>query len=94
MELPPEVQISDFLSLMRSYLAGEMAARDYQSQYFELMKNRMTITENEFLILQTAYLDADDYDPSVRLVHSIEETELKRRVEKSIHDLNELRSSA
>ena len=94
MELPPEVQISDFLSLMRSYLAGEIAARDYQSQYFELMKKRMTITEYEFRILQTAYGDADDYDPSVRLEHTIGEPELKRRVQKSIHDLNELRSSA
>jgi len=93
MDPHPEVQVSDFLSLMSRLLAGEIEAREYQSQYFELMKNRMTVTEDEFRILQMAYGDADDYDPSLRLEHTIEEPELKRRVGKSIHDLKELRSS-
>jgi len=51
------------------------------------MKKRSIITDEAFCLLQTAYTDADDYDPVVRLEYTILEPVLRSRVAKSVEDL-------
>lgn len=48
------------------------------------------MTDDEFSIIGLAYHDADDYDPEVRLEHTIEEPELRRRVAESLDELKAL----
>jgi hypothetical protein len=90
MENFDEVRASDFLKLMRGFLTGQIDARGYQKAYFALMKRRTNLAMEEFEIIQQAFVDADDYDPEVRLEYTIEEPELKKRVANSVEELSGL----
>ena len=74
-----EVGALDFFRLMEEYLSGSRDARSYQQGFFALMKKRAVLSEDESRIVQESYGDADDYDPGIRLPHTIEEPELKKR---------------
>jgi hypothetical protein len=87
MENYGEVAVSDFVRLMRDYLEGRTDVQFYRQTYFALMKKRMNLSEDESRILQHAYGDADDYDQKVRLPFTLEESELKKRVAKSLQEL-------
>ncbi len=90
-----EIEIRDFVRLMRNYLEGRVNAAQYQNDYSELMTKRFIVpSEDVSKILQKAFGDADDYDPAVRLQHTIEEPELRRRVAESIKQLMSLGYSA
>ena len=78
---------------MKSFLMGQIDARGYQEAYFALMKRRANLAAEEFEIIQQAFVDADDYDPEVRLDHTIEEPELRSRVSKTQRELAELINS-
>jgi hypothetical protein len=82
-----EVGVSDFLKLMKSYLDREIDANSYCSRYFDLMTKRMTIGREVSTILQIGFGDADDYDPDLRLEHTILEPELRDRVAKTIAEI-------
>lgn len=69
---------------------GQIDARGYQAAYFALMKRRTNLAAEEFEIIQQAFVDADDYDPEVRLEHTIEEPELRTRVGKTVRELAEI----
>lgn len=69
---------------------GQVDAQGYREAYFALMKKRTNLAAEEFEIIQHAFVDADDYDPEVRLDHTIEEPELKMRVAKSVEELSGL----
>ena len=75
-----EVGVLEFLQLMEDYLSGNRDARSYQQGFFALMKRRTVLSEDESRIVQESYGDADDYDPTIRLPHTIEEPELRKRV--------------
>jgi Bacterial self-protective colicin-like immunity len=94
MESYGEVGVPEFLQLMKDYLDGRTDVRSYRQGYFALMKKRMVLNEEESRILQTAYGDADDYDPLIRLAHTIEEPELRKRVAKSLEELVTVRNAA
>jgi hypothetical protein len=85
-----EVGVSDFLRLMKSYLDREIDAKSYCSRYFDLMTKRMTISREVSTILQIGFGDADDYDPDLRLEHTILEPALRDRVAKTITELEGL----
>jgi hypothetical protein len=87
MEHYGEVGVPDFLRLMQNYLDGKIDVDSYCSSYFDLAVKRNTITSDESRIIYTAYHDADDYDPEVRLEHTILEPELRRRIAMSIEEL-------
>jgi hypothetical protein len=90
MEDHREVGVADFLNLMKGYVDLKIDALSYQKGFFALMKRRSNLTEDEFRVLQTAFVDADDYDPILRLEYTITEPELRRRVANSISDLDAL----
>jgi hypothetical protein len=85
-----EVEVSDFLRLMKSFLDREVDAKSYCSRYFDLMTQRMTVTREVSTILQIGFGDADDYDPDLRLEHTILEPELRCRVANTISELEAL----
>jgi hypothetical protein len=82
-----EVGVSDFLCLMNEYLEGKIDVDTHRYGVFAAMKKRARISDDEFRIIQGAFVDADDYDPAVRLEHTILESELRRRVAMSIMGL-------
>ena len=86
-----EVGVPEFVKLMRDYLEQRVDASQYRSRLFSLFKQRM-IVQNEVVsqVLQEAYGDADDYDPVVRLPYTIQEPELKARVQRSLERLGSL----
>jgi Bacterial self-protective colicin-like immunity len=85
-----EVGVPEFLQLMKGFIEMRISARNYRETYFTLMKRRMILSEEESRILQQAYGDADDYDPTMMLHHTIDELELRERVAKSIGKLSAL----
>jgi hypothetical protein len=85
-----EISASHFARLMTDFLAGAIPAREYQRRMFDAMNRRCAMTDDEFSIIGLAYHDADDYDPEVRLEHTIEEPELRRRVAESLDELKAL----
>jgi hypothetical protein len=85
-----QVKVTDFLRQMEGYIDGKIGVDDYCQGIFALMKRRMTISDEECRILQTAFHDADDYDAEIRLEHTILEPELRRRVATSIEELRAL----
>jgi hypothetical protein len=91
MESNGEVGVSDFLCLMKEFLEGSIDVDTYRNGVFALMKKRARISDNEFRIIQAAFVDADDYEPAVRLEHTILEPVLKRRVAMSIKGLAAVR---
>jgi hypothetical protein len=84
MENYDEVDVPDFLDFMKEYLEGKIDAESYRQGFFKLMKKRARFTDDEFRLIQVAFLDADDYDPVVRLEYTILEPELRRRVAMSV----------
>jgi len=88
MESYAEVDVIEFVKLMKDCLQARTDAQQYRRSYFELMKKPAAIpSEDVSRILQQAYDDADDYDPAIRLPYTIEEPELKRRVSNSVKEL-------
>ncbi len=75
---------------MSGYLDGSISAAEYQRGMFDAMKVRCTLSEDESRIVGLAYHDADDFDPEIRLEHTIEEPELRARVASSLHELKAL----
>jgi len=72
---------------MKAYLEGKIEVGSYQQGIFALMKKRAVLTLEEYDVIQTVFVDADDYDPVVRLEHTILEPELRRRVANTIEEL-------
>jgi uncharacterized protein YktA (UPF0223 family) len=87
MENYGEVHVLEFLRLMKAFLDKKIDAGHYRGAYFALMKKRMILSEEESRILQTAYGDADAYDPKLKLQHTIDDYELNARVSKSLAEL-------
>ena len=87
-----EVCVVDYVRLMKNFLDGRIDARQYTRSYFDLNKRRINIPNEEVSrITQQAFGDADDYEPDSALRQEnprwIEETELARRVAKSLREL-------
>jgi len=85
-----EVSVLDFLRLMKDYVEGRIDAEQYRTTYFALLIKRMIVKVDESRILQQGYGDADDYDPTVTLPYTLEESQLRERVAKSIAELESL----
>jgi len=52
------------------------------------MKRRAVLSDDKSRIVQQSYGDADDNDPAIRLPHTIEEPELRKRVADSANRLS------
>jgi len=95
MESYGEVGIIDYMRLMKHFLAGNISAKQYTKSYFSFNKKRISIP-NELAnqVILYAHGDADDYesDPELRLKDPqwINESQLKERVAKSLHELEAL----
>jgi hypothetical protein len=88
MENYGEISIADFVQLMKDYVGLRIDADQYRQMYFELTKKRVHIpndTVNQ--IIQQAYGDADDYDPTVTLPYTLDDDDLRKRVAKSLDAL-------
>ena len=90
-----ELEVADFMRLMKAFLDGSIDAEKYTRTYFDLAKKRANIPNEEVdRITQQAYGDADDYEPDNDLRKAnpqwIEEAELKERVAKSLRKLEAL----
>ena len=81
-----DVHVSNFIELMNRFLMGQVRADEYCTAYFDMSKKRFIVTEEESIVLQKAFGDADDYDEVVRGPY-IGEPELKARVRKSLEQL-------
>jgi hypothetical protein len=92
MENYGEVGVTDFLCLMKEYLEEKIDVDTYRHGVFALMKKRARLSDDEFRIIEVAFVDADDFDPVLRLEYTILEPELKRRVALSIKGLAALGS--
>jgi hypothetical protein len=90
MERYPEVQVLDFVRLMADFLAKRIDAYQYRRDYFDLMKNRVVLTDEENKILEQAYGDADDFDDVVHLEYTIDDAQLRERVSGSLEKLKVL----
>jgi Bacterial self-protective colicin-like immunity len=86
----PQIQVLDFVRLMKDFLDGRVGVKDYQRQYFELNTKRVILSEEESKILQQAYGDADDFDDAVQLAYTINEEQLKERVSVTLERLRRL----
>jgi hypothetical protein len=97
MENSGEIDVVEYLRLMKDYLEDRIDAERYTKNYFELTKHRVNI-RNEGInrVTQQAYGDADDYEPDATLRKTdprwIGEAELKDRVRESLRELEALQN--
>ncbi|HEY7097199.1 MAG TPA: colicin immunity domain-containing protein [Terriglobales bacterium] len=90
MALHPQIEVLDFVLLMKAFLGKRIDAHQYRSNYFDLSKKRVIATEEEDKVLQQAYGDADDFDDTVSLANTINEEQLRERVSASLERLKAL----
>lgn len=95
MENYGEVGVDDYARLMRDYAAGKINAVEYTQRYFDFNKRRVNLpAEDAKEIILRAHGDAEDYvsNPQLRKEDQewIDEAELKKRVSKSLRNLQEL----
>ncbi len=83
----PEIEVSYYAKLMKSFLDGTITVHQYCEGVFNAAKVRCTLTDEQYRIIGTAFHDADDYDEKIRLPHTINESELRNRVNKSLQEL-------
>ena len=76
----PQIEVHDFVRLMKDFLDRRIDVRQYQRRYFDLSKKRFIVTDEEDKILQQAYGDADDFDDVVHLEYTINEELLRERI--------------
>jgi hypothetical protein len=80
----PQLEVLDFVRLMKDFLDRRIDVRQYTRSYFDLSKKRFVATPEEDKILQQAYGDADDFDDVVHLEYTINEEQLRGRVSTSL----------
>jgi len=86
----PQIEVLDFVRLMKEFLGRRIDVRQYQQSYFDLSKKRFVATPEEDKILQQAYGDADDFDDVVHLEYTVDEEQLRSRVSTSLERLKAL----
>ena len=85
-----QIEVLDFVRLMKDFLDRRIDVRQYQRSYFDLSKKRFVATPEEDKILQQAYGEADDFDDVVHLEYTIHEEQLRSRVSTSLERLKAL----
>lgn len=91
MEQYPEFHVSDYVRLMMDFLSGAVDASRYCQAFFDANSKRIVVPDGEpDRIVQQAFGDCDDYDIDVDLEGTIDEHELRRRVERSLAELRAL----
>lgn len=86
----PQIDVLDFVRLMRDFVDRRIDVHKYQRSYFELNTKRIIVSDEESKILQQAYGDADDFDDAVHLDYTINEEQLRGRVSASLERLKTL----
>ena len=86
----PQIEVIDFVRLMKDFLDRRIDVRRYQRSYCDLSTKRFVATPEEDKILQQAYGDADDFDDEVHLEYTIDEEQLRNRVSTSLERLKAL----
>jgi hypothetical protein len=75
---------------MRAFLERRIDAETYRREFFSMSRKRTLLSDEASRIIQKAYGDADDYDSTVRLPHTIEEPRLRELVADSSRELEAL----
>jgi len=81
------VSLSDYLSLMRRFLAGAITAADFQRSYFALSGGDEEFRpERTFRALNDLFFALDDFyeDPALRDPGDLDEAQLRARVEATL----------
>jgi hypothetical protein len=86
----PQIEVLDFVRLMKEFLGKRIDVHQYRRSYFDLSKKRFIVSDEEDKILQQAYGDADDFDEVVHLEYTINEVQLGERVTTSLERLRAL----
>ena len=86
----PQIDVLDFVRLMKDFLDRRIDVRQYQRSYVDLSTKRFVTTPEEDKILQQAYGDADDFDDVVHLEYTIDEEQLRNRASTSLERLKAL----
>ena len=84
-----DYDVLDYLRLMGAYLEQRINAKTYQQEFFSMSKKRTLVSEQASSIIQKAYGDADDYDPSPSASY-LDETRLRELVNESVSELEAL----
>ena len=84
MDTHPQIEVLDFVRLMKDFLDRRIDVQQYQRGYVELNAKRIIVSDEERKILQQAYGDTDDFDDVVQLNYTINEEQLRERVSGSI----------
>jgi hypothetical protein len=90
MDPHPQIEVLDFVKLMKDFLDKRIDVHQYKRGYFDLNAKRIIVSDDEDKILQQAYGDADDFDDVVHLEYTIDEEQLRERVSASLERLKGL----
>jgi hypothetical protein len=90
MDPHPQIEVLDFVRLMKDFLDKRIDVHQYKRSYFDLSAKRIIVSDDEDKILQQAYGDADDFDDVVHLEYTIDEEQLRERVSASLERLKGL----
>jgi hypothetical protein len=85
-----DYDVSDYLGVMDDFLESRVSTEEYRRRFFEMGKKRCVLSDEEDVVIQKAYGDADDYDEVVSLPCTINESELRERVANSVKMLEAL----
>ena len=85
----PQIEVLDFVRLMKDFLDGRIDVQQYTRSYFELNTKRIILSEEKGKMLEQGY-GADDFDDLVHLAQAIDEEQLRDRVSASLARLKML----
>jgi hypothetical protein len=87
----PEVTMTDYLRLMKDYLASRIGVEAYRTEVFRLNPMRSPwVSEDVSRIHMEIFSRADDYDPVIRNERTIDEPTLRDHVQRLVNELEAL----
>jgi len=88
------INLDSYINLISDFLSGKISAKCFEYTYLKLFKEEKgERSELEFPILNTLFLDVDDFcsDPALLDERDIGETELKGRCKVALEKLRQLK---
>ncbi len=92
-----KINLDSYINLILDFLVGRISGDCFQSAYFKLFEEEEgEMSELEFPILNTLFLDADEFCSNPELIdeHDIDEKELKKRCKIALRKLKNIRLEA
>ncbi len=91
------MNLSNYIALIDSFLAGRISASDFESRYLKLFKEEREIPPKQvYEVLNKLFSDVDAFcdDPSLRNHYSIDERELRECANRAFQTLKTLGGGA